>query len=402
MPGQDGIRPSWPSLSPLPRYARGRWPDHSGPPPGLPHPPSAEGPFCPAKDRPQRDLFPLPLIPESPSGSGASRSSRQRGLQRRLLRRDANEGVRALNALYGCSYVSEAVPTEPQTAVHHSLLRRFRDSRPEHGVPSTEEALQELLGSSTDYAGAVCHVKPFERGKVSLPSSQRRPVVLTDVCDPVCRRLLETFEDQLLVDEHIATSRRSEEEIRPYLDERLKSSREDYLFFLGTLVEAKILGSCRRRRGFVTPFSVAKKSGKLRLVLDCRMTNQKFRHAPPMELAAPEVLSRLKVPEGKSVFAAQADISDCFYQLLIPSGLSEYFCMPALTPAEALQIGLTHAVSGAPIDPEGLDRVHPCLLVLPMGWGWAFWFIQRLEKTSWSSPVSVPSRSSPIVGLSPP
>ena len=285
-----------------------------------------------------------------------------------------------------------------------SAIRSFADAVHEM-IEDTEEALQELLGSSTDYAGAVCHVKPFERGKVSLPSSQRRPVVLTDVCDPVCRRLLETFEDQLLVDEHIATSRnsrRSEEEIRPYLDERLKSSREDYLFFLGALVEAKILGSCRRRRGFVTPFFVAKKSGKLRPVLDCRMTNQKFRHAPPMELAAPEVLSRLKVPEGKSVYAAQADISDCFYQFLIPSGLSEYFCMPALTPAEALQIGLTHAVSGAPIDPEGLDRVHPCLLVLPMGWGWAFWFIQRLEKTSWSSPVSVPSRSSPIVGLSPP
>ena len=77
-----------------------------------------------------------------------------------------------------------------------AFLRRLRDSRPEHGVPSTERALEELLGSSTDYAGAVCHVKPFERGKVSFPSSQRRPVVLTDVCDPVCRRLLETFEDQ--------------------------------------------------------------------------------------------------------------------------------------------------------------------------------------------------------------
>ena len=143
---------------------------------------------------------------------------------------------------------------------------------------------------------------------MSLPSSQRRPVVLTDVCDPVCRRLLDTFEDQLLVDDHIATSRRSEEEIRPYLDERLKPSREDYFFFLGTLVEAKILGPCRRRRGFLMPFFVAKKSGKLRLVLDCRVTNHKFRHAPPMELAAPEVLSRPKVPEGESVYAAQADI----------------------------------------------------------------------------------------------
>ena len=60
-----------------------------------------------------------------------------------------------------------------------AFLRRLRDSRPEHGVPSTERALEELLGSSTDYAGAVCHVKPFERGKVSLPSAQRRPVVLT-------------------------------------------------------------------------------------------------------------------------------------------------------------------------------------------------------------------------------
>ena len=170
MPGPDGTRPSGPSPSPLPRYARGRWPDHSGPPPGLPHPSSAEDPFCPAKDRPQRDLFPLPLIPESPSGSGSSRSSRQRGLQLRLLRRDANEGVRALNAFHGCSYVSGAVPTEPQTAVHHSLLRRFRDSRPEHGVPSTEEALQELLGSSTDYAGAVCHVKPLKSvGRCPFP-----------------------------------------------------------------------------------------------------------------------------------------------------------------------------------------------------------------------------------------
>ena len=60
-------------------------------------------------------------------------------------------------------------------------------------------------------------------------------------------------------------------------------------------------------------------------------------------------------------------IYDCFCQFLIPNGLSEYFRMPALTPAEALQVGLTHDVDGAPIDPEGRDRVHPCLLVFPMG-----------------------------------
>eukprot|EP00971_Amphidinium_carterae_P055426 1092568-Amphidinium_carterae.1 len=77
------------------------------------------------------------------------------------------------------------------------------------------------------------------------------------------------------------------------MDRRLRSNRSDYLEFLTMMMERGLLKpiSPLQRKGFITPFFVKKKNGKQRLVLDCRMVNMLFSHAPYTELAAAEAFT---------------------------------------------------------------------------------------------------------------
>jgi len=56
--------------------------------------------------------------------------------------------------------------------------------------------------------------------------------------------------------------------------------------------------------------------------------------------------------------------------------LSEFFCLDGISGAEALAIGFRTNLDGTPILGSEAE-LFPALLVLPMGWGWAFWFVQR-------------------------
>eukprot|EP00972_Heterocapsa_arctica_P033541 4936582-Heterocapsa_arctica.AAC.1 len=53
--------------------------------------------------------------------------------------------------------------------------------------------------------------------------------------------------------------------------------------------------------------------------------------------------------------------------------------MPGLSFAEALEVGLSHDTRGRPLDPYASASILPCVQVVPMGWTWAFWLIQRLH-----------------------
>eukprot|EP00959_Pyramimonas_sp_CCMP1952_P160186 3350303-Pyramimonas_sp.AAC.1 len=73
------------------------------------------------------------------------------------------------------------------------------------------------------------------------------------------------------------------------------------------MAAAGLIGASRSKKGSCRPFFVKKKKNQQRLVLDCRQTNLNFRRCPEMEIGAAENLAQLEVPEGETLYTAQAD-----------------------------------------------------------------------------------------------
>ena len=62
-----------------------------------------------------------------------------------------------------------------------------------------------------------------------------------------------------------------------------------------------------------------------RLVLDCRQTNLIFKPPPPTRLGSLSSLAEAELPPDKMLYAAGADIKDCFYAVNMEPGLQEFF-----------------------------------------------------------------------------
>ena len=116
----------------------------------------------------------------------------------------------------------------------------------------------------------------------------------------------------------------------------------------------------------MSPFFVAKKANRQRVVWDCRIANTHFRVPPKPDMGAAEALQRLEMPEGQRLFEAEADVKDCFYQCGLPGEYSAYFCVDEKTdPQHVRALGLSLDCFGRPIV-DGTEYCF-CLVVLPMG-----------------------------------
>ncbi|CAE7845041.1 ANK1 [Symbiodinium microadriaticum] len=165
--------------------------------------------------------------------------------------------------------------------------------------------------------------------------------------------------------------------VQPYMDTILKNDPGKYVQFIHKLYLGGMLSFTDRPQDLITPFFVAKKSGKLRLVLDCRGVNQRFKQPPSMMMAAGASWSQVEVPDNETLYVAQSDITDYFYSLRLPDELQSYFCLPAI-PHEALDVWRVPDSDRPPLHREGL--VFPCFKVVPMGWSWAMYWAQRVHQ----------------------
>ena len=120
-------------------------------------------------------------------------------------------------------------------------------------------------------------------------------------------------------------------------------------------------------------FFVLKKSGKLRIILDCRRTNQRFRTPPSGSTTGLGALSSVRVPSGKVLYGSSYDIKDMFYRLRVPVWLQICFGLQALLAAEIRE------TFGAVIPEDwGSDvMVSPVFLALPIGLLLEFSFCKR-------------------------
>ena len=146
-------------------------------------------------------------------------------------------------------------------------------------------------------------------------------------------------------------------------------------------------------KGRVGLFFVHKSKGdKIRLILDCRPSNQMFSAPPSTPLATVESLSSIELEaaaeEGISLHLGVSDIDNCFHRLRLPESLSDWFALDCIFSAREL------GVVGMRLGDKVLsadDDVSVASAMAPMGFSWSLYFAQRTSEHLFS--VSLGSKS---------
>ena len=107
-------------------------------------------------------------------------------------------------------------------------------------------------------------------------------------------------------------------------------------------------------------FFVTKKNGKIRIIFDTRIANCFFKAPPKTRLPTAAAWSAVEAP-ASGAFVATADLECAFYHMKLPSGMEEYFSLPAIDSTFLLEAGLADLPFGPGV------MVAARVLVLPMG-----------------------------------
>ena len=337
----------------------------------------------------QRDLLPLPhFIPEGDPGDHGHprRAGLSEGAYRRHVRRQenvckANEAISAINSLAGFSFAKQGAPSEVQCKAMSGILKSICEAPRPNSFTPMREAVRELLHyrPSTAYVEqeetGTTTVRPYQRDLVSLPEPGARTLDAIDLVDDVGRDILSAFHDTMLRDVEKDPPKRLPGDITPYMDVKLKASSTLYEQFVLDLWDRNMLEFIDKSKSEVTPFFVIKKSGKLRMVLDCRASNAFFQDPPDIAMPAGYSFSQLEIPDGKNMFIAQTDVKDYCYSIGMPKELRPFFALPA--------VDLRRVIPNHPLCGQRHDDVllmHPAMKVVPMGWNWAMFIAQRVHQ----------------------
>ena len=132
------------------------------------------------------------------------------------------------------------------------------------------------------------HLGVYNIKRVSLPSvGQATPLVsLLSPESLAWQQLLDESQLLLSPDEFGALQREKGDFNGPYFDPVLRNSDTEYRGFLELLHGKGLLAWTRTPRDRVGAFFVNKKSGQLRLILDARGPNLRFRRPPRLHMAS--------------------------------------------------------------------------------------------------------------------
>ena len=271
-------------------------------------------------------------------------------------------------------------PSLSQRTAQHCVFSQLARQQLPAVTCKVREAAQELLQSSLSYSGeeAGSATVSYDRRLVSLPEVAAEPIEVSSVLDGPGRDVVEDASHCMLWGpQEWGVEKEKNKPVEIYMDPILKNNLHEYCVFIKDLFEKGMLQFTSHPRDLISPFFVAKKSGKQRLVLDCRAVNQRFRPPPRVALAAGYSWSRLHIPEGETLFTAQSDIRDYFYSLSLPAELRELFCLPPIPHSLLLEWQVPFELGGCCASSGGW--VWPCMRVVPMGWSWAMWIAQRVH-----------------------
>ena len=331
-----------------------------------------------------RDLLPLPEVAVSsrPSAKLSRRSQQKLGRQRHF-EEEVNGVIQSLNQMYGAARVrslgfGKHVHTE-LSAVQRKTYEFIERAVSELGPPgelSGSEALEELRVSTGYEALPIsCPLASFDPDLIALPSEGMTPVPLDSLWGESGQHEVEKFCQRRMLDPDEVRDRLEASGVRRcYQDPKLNDPKI-YADFARRLLDLNLVDvSLQAPKEHVGLFFVKKKNNRIRIIMDSRRSNCHFEDPEHVHLAAGEAMSRMQLPQDKTVYVASADLQNAFYTMVMPMQLRELFGLRAV---RAGLLGMIH-VEGRPVSSNTF--VHCRIAVIPMGWTWALWWCQRVNE----------------------
>ena len=240
--------------------------------------------------------------------------------------------------------------------------------------PTPEAALRELLRGADDYVDSVSTLAAYRRERISMPESLHgSPDVLSLLPDDA-RHYLEAPERMLRPEED------SQCDIVPYWDPALRNSSRAYKDLIRHLHKIGYLDFTLEPKERAGIFFVNKANDKIRLIIDGRRANARFRDPPGVSLATAEAFARFEMEDRSDqdpvISVGLSDVKDCFHRMAQPRWLREYF---ALDPIPACWVGLQGTSLGG-ITLACDDLIYPMPAPLCMGCSWSLFFAQKANQ----------------------
>ncbi len=319
--------------------------------------------------------FPIPLVAAKPDESaGLSRGVAQRLHARHQVDVWVRDIVIALNSMFlgdesGGNFAGDGRPTLSQKICLEQLRMSVLDAgKPPDGI-SGREALSELQAKA-GYTAEPVHLAPMDVDSVSLPSLGSKAASMAMIFEEEAEKFVHRLMTKVSAEEKVL-QRKDEAGLRaPYVDPLLKNCPRRYGQFCRMLHERGLVEYGLDFKEKVGAFTVWKKNGKQRLVIDARLANMHFEVPEKVKLATGSTFSRIEVDEGPEVEVGGVDIADAFYHIELIPQLRSYFSLPG---CKAEDVGVTR-INGESVKPSMI--IYPQLKVVPMGWSHALWICQ--------------------------
>ena len=325
----------------------------------------------------QRGIFPLPLPPRGTAvETHLSRTCQRRSQSRKHVDDWLCEMVVSLNSMYlGQEFMADqSAPFRPSMS-QRLCLERMRAAILRMGKPPedlTGAGAFQGLRANLGYSGETpASLADFQMDKVSMPGAGGVPSSLNSILGPPeAQKVLEVLRNKMVSPGDVKTRKLQSGLKAPYFDPVLKSGSATYVEFLHRLRSSNLIEFRTEARERVGIFTVWKKSGKQRLVVDARFSNLWFESPEHVELATGAAFSQIEVGQGPPIEVAGVDIADAFYAIELPHEFRDLF---ALNPIRADR--LDKALIGD-LDIKPSQLVFPVFKVVPMGWNQALWVCQ--------------------------
>ena len=323
--------------------------------------------------------FPLPAVEMPRPSSSRSRRTQQRARRAAAATALANDAIHALNSLHSSMSSSKHTTqsrnlsssnspqySKPQLrAVDHILgcARRYVSRLgPAFSEPSSDDFLP--VRDSDDLFSApyafTSDAVPLVADKVALPA-EPGSCNLLDVLPPDLAQMYAVENPELF---------RPPDEVTSAAFAVLTESPDEYLRLIQRMDKLAMLHFTLTPKAVNGAFGAPKPDGSLRLIADMRPANAKFIPSPKVELPGPDLLSKLEVPEGETVFVCKSDLDNFYHRLRLPSWMWPYFALP---PVRAEDVG-----RGDEFGPNTL--LYPCYTTMPMGWSHSAFLAQRCHE----------------------
>ncbi|CAE7214061.1 unnamed protein product [Symbiodinium sp. CCMP2456] len=224
----------------------------------------------------------------------------------------------------------------PWTNVQNWIMKDLHRRISLYGDPPAdldEDSVMADLGHrSSLYEQEARHLAPMDLDRIKILKRRLEPTDAKTLAPPEVVAYLRHF-DELVerTPSELAVLRECGTLVEPYWDPSLRRSRTKRLELYRALHSAGLLAFRRRRKARVGFFTVHKKGGAQRLIVDARQANACHRSPPTTRLATPAGMINLDLSAqtleadgfggtfGDPEISAEAgDVGDCFYNFQVP------------------------------------------------------------------------------------